>query len=772
MEKYLLFLEKRRMLVIVLVLIFFILSASGMYFLRFSTDFRVYLGSEHEDVMRLEIIDNKFTKNETIYIALENENRDIFNPKILSIIKNLTEELWKTPHSRRVDSISNYQYSYSKSDEIIVENLINDPSKYNKADLRNLENIALTEPFLRDFLVSSDGKVTAIQVTLSLSDSLKERMIQTPESVSFVRGIISKYENKNPDLKFYIAGSVMMNHVMGEAAIKDILTLIPLCYAAIILLMYMLLRNFYGVVITMSIVTLTNGFTLGLTGWTSPVLAPVIGFVPNAILIIAIADCIHILSSFFSNLSKGVEKNEAVRLAVRSNVSAVILTTITTIVGFMCLNFNESPPYRDLGNMVALGALFACILSLTLLPSLLFMLSFKERVSPPAFNIIVPKIGRHVLDNSKFYLILNVMLIGFLTIEMFDNELNDNWNNYFDRSFDLRVSSDKINEDITGLHRIDYEVKDNFNKSITDYQYLLFLEKFTVWLRNQPEVKYVSSVSDVIKRLNKNMHNDDHKYYKIPSSDDLSAQYLLFYEMSLPYGLDLNNQVSFDKKSSRITVMMGKTTSEEVLEFADKVENWLHLNNKNNASVSKAAGIDVAFANIARSNSKSMIIGTFLAFILVSILIGLIGQSTKYGLISIIPNIFPAMCAFGIWALTVQQIGLATSAVVSMAIGIIVDDTVHFLSKYRQMRKDTNLSVREALLKTYSTVGVAIIITSIILIVGFLILGMSPFEPTSQMGNLLALTIASALVIDLTLLPCVLLIIDRKKVQYHNQNGI
>jgi len=749
--------------VVLTTVLLFLVAGGGLAKLKISTDFRVYLGDDNHDVTNLEVMEDKFTKNETLFLTLVPKQGTVFTPEVISAVHELTDKAWQTPYSRRVDSITNFQYSVSADNEISVGDLIPKDKAYAANELAKIKEIAINEPFLKNSLISEDGSSTAVQVTLHLSDDLSERMNQTPESVRYIRGLVDDLKASHPEIDFYLAGSVMMNQVMGEAAVRDIINLVPLCYIVITILMFLLLRNTLGVALTLGIVSITNVMVLGLSGWLEHILAPVIGFVPNAILIIAVADCIHILATYYLELSNGKSKEEAVKNSLTINFSAVFITSLATVIGFLCLNFNEAPPYRDLGNMVALGAFIAWALSISFLPAVLALLPASKKAQRPLMVSSMTSLGAHVIRNHRGYLVVSILVSLFLTFSLFKNELNDNWNEYFDESFDLRVAVDAIDENITGVHRIDYAIAAPADSGVSNPEYLEFVEKFSAWYKMQPGVAYVSNVSDTFKRLNKNMHSDDQNYYKLPDDEVLAAQYLLFYEMSLPFGLDLNNQVSFDKDSSRITVMLHRTTSEQVLDLKDEATIWLNANTPQNLMVSEATGIDVAFANIARSNTFSMLWGTALAFALISITLAITTKSARYGALSLVPSISPPLCAFGVWALTVSQSGHATSAVVCMAIGIIVDDTVHFMSKYRYALDRLKLSPREAVQYSFSTVGVAIVITSIILVAGFLVMGLSPFQPTSQMGNLLAITITMALIFDLFMLPALLIHLDERK---------
>src|SRR5690606_6137033 len=193
-----------------------------------------------------------------------------------------------------------------------------------------------------------------------------------------------------------------------------------------------------------------------------------------------------------------------------------------------------------------------------------------------------------------------------------------------------------------------------------------------IWLRQQPEIQHVMSFSDVMKRLNKNLYGDAEEAYRLPDNAELAAQYLLLYEMSLPYGLDLNNQVDINKKQTLLTGSLAKISTAQLLELQDRAVKWFEQNLPE-LDISHGASSDVMFAHIGQSNIKSMIEGTFIALLLISVVLAVSLRSAYYGTISLLPNLLPALVAFGIWGMTVAHIGIGLSVVFGMTLGIVVD---------------------------------------------------------------------------------------------------
>jgi hypothetical protein len=285
------------------------------------------------------------------------------------------------------------------------------------------------------------------------------------------------------------------------------------------------------------------------------------------------------------------------------------------------------------------------------------------------------------------------------------------------------------------------------------------VERFADWYRTHPAVLHVNSLTDIMKRLNKNLHGDDPAWYRLPDQRDMAAQYLLLYEMSLPYGLDLNNQIDVGKSATRLVVTVANISSNEMLALEDTAQDWL----KRNAPYMRSDGASpaVMFAHIGQRNIRSMLTGTTVALVLISLVLVIALRSLKIGLVSLIPNLAPAAMAFGLWGVLVGEVGLALSVVTGMTLGIVVDDTVHFLSKYLRARREQHLDSPDAVRYAFSTVGMALGVTSVVLIFGFLVLTLSPFRMNADMGLLTAVTIAFALAADFLFLPPLLMKVDK-----------
>jgi len=499
---------------------------------------------------------------------------------------------------------------------------------------------------------------------------------------------------------------------------------------------------------------------MGLAGWSGILLTPISANAPTIILTLAVADSIHILVTLFYEMRHGKPKHEAIRESLRVNHQPVFITSLTTAIGFLSLNFSDSPPFRDLGNMVAVGVMAAYVYSVFFLPAMMAVLPLRVKKVSSSHNGFIDTLGDWVIHNRNLLFWGMIIIITLLSIQIPRNIIDEKFNEYFDTRYQFRLDNDYVEEHLTGFESIEYSLGAGESGGISNPEYLNKLEEFADWYRQQPGVMYVSTLTDTMKRLNKNMHGDDESYYRLPEARDLSAQYLLLYELSLPFGLDLNNQINIDKSSTRFTAILESISTQEALDLENSAQEWLRKNAPPEMASHGASPL-IMFSHIAMRNIDSMMKGTALALLLISAILIAVLRSFKLGLISTIPNMVPMIMTFGIWGWMVGEIGLAVSVVAPVALGIIVDDTVHFLSKFRRARMELGKSTEEAVRYSFHTVGTALFLTSIILVCGFLVLTFSGFRMNVQLGFMTTISILCALLADFLFLPALLMKLDR-----------
>ncbi len=733
-------------------------AAAGLRLLQFESDYRIFFGPDNPQRIAFEELENTYVKNDNLLIVVAPANGDVFTRNNLALIEHVTERAWHIPYSNRVDSITNFQYTNAIDDDLSVGNLVSDAASLAPSDITKIKQIALGEPSLNGSLIRDDARVTGVFVNVQVPGD--NPTAENKEIIRFARGLAADIETQYPDTRIYLTGMVMMNNAFPEATTNDLKTLIPLSFCIMIFLLMLLVGSVTGTLVAVTVFAFSITGALGLAGYIGFPLTPVSASSPIIILTVAIANCVHLLVSFLFGMRHGLEKNAALEESLRINLQPVFIASVTTAIGFLSLNFSEVPPFQQLGTIVATGVLLSFILSVTFLPAMIAVVPIarpKQRYDDD--NLIV-RLADFVVNKRKPLLWGMSVVVLTLVANVPRNELNDVFLHWFGKSIQFRTDTDFADEHLTGLYRIEYSLGSGESGGISNPNFMREVEAFAVWVRQQPGVRHVRSFTDTMKRLNKNLHGDDALWHKLPEQRDLAAQYLLLYEMSLPYGLDLNNAINVDKSSVRVTVTLDAVSNNDILHLSELSAAWLS-NNAPHIDALPASGTAVMFANIATRNIRAMLFGTSVALVLISLILIVALRSAKIGAISLIPNLAPAAMGFGLWGIFVGEVGLSLSIVMSMTLGIVIDDTVHFLSKYLRARREQGLHSQDAVRYAFKTVGRALMITSVILITGFGVLALSNFASNSSMGILTAVIIALAIIADFLFLPPLLMRIEK-----------
>ncbi|MEE9355345.1 MAG: efflux RND transporter permease subunit [Methylococcaceae bacterium] len=752
---YHLILNSPRLTILAVMLVVFGV-ASGAANLWQTIDYKVYYSKTDPLRIALDDLESTFTKLNNAFIIVAPKDGDVFTEETLNVIHEITNEAWQVPYSNRVSSITNYQHTYVEQDDLTVKSILEEPQVIPQNEIVAARDILLAEETLVGRLISDKGHVTAIDVALSLPDN---PVNETREVTDYVRDMLAPIKKNNPDIEFYLTGSAFADEVLAIAAERDLALLIPISYAIIIALLILLLRSISATLVTLSVITLSIVFAFGVKGFYNGAITPITLLTPFMIMTIAVADCVHLFVSIFQFERYGMSKRQAAAEALRVNIQPIFLTSLTTAVGFLCLNFSESPALNDLGNVVAFGVSAAFALTITLVPALYMLFSIRTPKRVLYATGLLNSLAKIVIGNPRRCLILMVVAGGVLAVGLPRNEINEIFIDFFDDSFDFRVSNEFYDNNLSGFHRAEYSIGSADAGGVNQPEYLGNLESFGRWLRKQPQVAHVYIYTDTIKRLNQTMHNDDAAFYRIPSNREEAAQYSLLYETQLPYGFNLGDRVSHDKSKTRVTVKLWLTDSENILKFNQSAMTWLEKNTPEYMH-SKGVGVDIMFSKTARNNVSAMYYGTFAALAAISLILVVSLRSVTIGITSLIPNLLPAIMAFGLWGLLYGRIGLSESVVASLTLGLVVDDTVHFLNKYLRGRREQGLNAEEAVQHAFKTVGVALMVTTTVFAMGFGILSFSHYSFNSHMGALTAITITFALLIDFILLPALLVIFD------------
>ena len=748
------FVLKFRWLVILATILGTVAIASGGQYLTFSNNYRDFFSESNSELQAFEEFQDTYTKNDNFFYTIVPPSGDVFNNETLSLVEELTKEAWQIPHSLRVDSITNFQHTHAEGDDLIVEDLVKGAADLTSTELEEKRAIALAEPLLRNQLVTPDARAISVNVVVQYPQIAMDEL---PLTVAQVRATRDRMLEKYPGHQIKITGVSMLNVAFQEAGFGDVTTMIPTMYFMLLVLMVIMVRSISGTLTTMIMIFFASAIAMGAAGFGGVALTPISLSAPTIILTLAIADAVHILITMRHSMREGMAKRDAIVEAVRVNFLAVMVTSLTTAIGFLALNFSDAPPFWHLGNMSAVGIVAAWIMSVTFLPAMLSWLPMRapKKIKDGKVSFY-SKLADFVVNNNK-KLVYGIGAFAVVVIAAIPQiELNDQWTEYFDERIEFRRDADFANE-YFGFYPIEFSVLAPNSGGVSDPAYLAKLDDFTEWLRTQPNVAHVYSISDIMKRLNKNMHGDAASWYKLPDDRDLAAQYLLLYEISLPYGLDLNDRINIDKSASRVTVTMTNISTTDTKKFLTDARTWITENAPGYMQATVPTSAQVMFSYVAERNVESMITGNFIAILAIGLIMVFSLKSIRLGALSIIPNGLPILAAFGTWALLVGSVGFSVAAVASVSLGIVVDDTVHFLSKYVRGMREKGYDRAEAIKYAFETVGNALVVNTVILVIGFAYLATSNFKVNADMGLLTALAISFALLFDFLFLPALMM---------------
>ena len=723
-------------------------------------DVRNHFKKNDPHIVALDQLEGTYAISDTALVAVAPQSGTIFTRETLVAIEELTEQLWRTPYVTRVDSIANYSHSEGLEDGLIVEPLIDDAGSLSDSDVERIERIALDTEEIAGRFISRDGHVAGLVVSIALPDDRQDRQPAKVEVVDFLYDAAAEARAKYSTIDYHITGELALNRAMSDALSDEFGILGPIALGTMLLVVIVLLRSIWGTVAIVLMIIAVIVSAVGFVGWSGMTLFGESAAAIFVLMAIAVAHSVHVIEAMLAGLRQGMDRKQAAIHSMELNVWPVFLTSVTTAIGFLSLNFSEMPPFQVMGNMVAFGSLCAFVYAVTILPIILSVMPMRSRPAGAERADYFDRLGRFVVSNRVILLCSFAVLTVALMAGMSRIELKENWLELLGESYEFRRSTDYISENFTGVEAFEYSVDSGQEGGITDVEYLSQVDAFAEWYRAQPEVAHAFAISDIMKRLNKNLNGDDPDFYSVPDNAELAVQYLLLYEFSLPVGLDLNNLIDVERSATRATIVLSSLSTNEKIELDDRAQAWLRQNAP--GLETGAAGVSIVAAHSIQKNIKNMLIGTITAMGIVSLLLVFIFRSVRLGLISLIPNFVPAAMAMGLWGYAVGEVGNAAAVVTAIAFGIIVNDTIHFMTKYIRARK-SGLLPAESVQTAFRTVGKALLATTVVFALGFMVFGASGMATNQALGLLVGVTVIIALLADFLFLPPLLMVFERLK---------
>jgi predicted RND superfamily exporter protein len=759
MTKYVHLLQRFRWAIVIIIPLIVFALASNLKNISFEGSYRIWFGEDSKILKSYDDFRLMFGNDDAVTITFKDEN-GIFNKKALSTVAKITDKLWKTKYITRVDSITSYQYVHASKDdpdEILVEDFILDLENKDKQYYLDKKNIAINDPQLKNVFINQDATTTMI--TARLVPKAGESEDISFELIELVHNILDPIE-KETSYKFNLNGGAAMTSSFVKIAQSDGGTFTPLIFLSVMLILFILFRKISASLVPLFIVVLTILVVLSIQVLLGYKLNNFTANIPVFIVAIGIADAVHIYIIWFMYRKKGIDNISSVIRTLQKNMMPILLTSITTSIGFASLAISKVVPVATLGIATASGAILAFLLSITIMPTLLLMLGNKIKANELSNlkndeEIIeekYKKLADFVIRNNKKIILITSTIFIIFAAGIFKVQVDSNTIRYFDKDVEIRKSTEFTMANLTGPMAYEIIIDSKEKDGIKDPVFMKMVQKFyNEYQAKFPDVRHMSSLLDVVKQFNKVMNGDKQSFYTIPDKKELIAQYLFFYSMSLPQGMEISDKMDIEQRLLRVTAQMNLVDTSKDIQMINWAQDWW----KDTKYSSVVVGQVSMFARMQSDVTDTLIYSISIAFGLVSLMMLVIFKNFKMLFIFLLPNLLPLALIVGIMGWFNITIDLGVALAGAIILGVAVDDSIHFFYKYFDA-KNKGYSTRDVIAYVYKYAGSAILFTTIILSSSFLIFLGSDFSPNYNFGIVTSIALVIAFVADLLLLPALL----------------
>ena len=747
-----------RYLSILFCLVLLIASFRGVGGIAFSPDMEQFFPEDYPISENHAHIEDTFYSSDSVIIAIGVDEGTVFNPRILNLIEEITDKAWSTPHSIRVDSLSNFSFVRAEVDDLVVEPFIEESLEWDQKKINERSTLIEKEEQAYGTILSKDKKTTFINISIDAPREDVEK--EYAESMEHIFAFMDPLKKEYPEADMRYAGIVYIEYLSPLIVKAEMPILIPTLLFVILLSLFILLRNVVAVISSLVVIVFSVVTAVGILGHFNSTVSQPFLMVPILVATLAVADCVHLFNVYFQSKLEKNAKDSIIK-SLRLNLEPLLLTSLTTSIGFLCLNLAPIPALRVVANGIVIGVVAAFVFSIFFLAPLMSFFNVKASSQIENQTKLSKRVGQFSLKNRKKIIWLVPLFSAFLMSFIPLNETKDNPMEFYSERFTSVAEDTKwLAKRLGGTFLVTYEyVSEDL---VSDPEYLRQLDEFTTWLENQDEVLSVNSLSKIIKNLNRTLNGDDQSWYVIPQDSELVAQYLFFYEMSLPFGLDLTSTINQERTSTKVTVSLKEIDSKAFIEFYDRVDDYASLSIVS-GNLSGGGGTRSVMAFMGMLLAEQLMYALIIGFIVITLAIALFYRSLSAGLITAIPNILPIGVAFGIWGIFSSNVSMLVSLGIGCTLGIVVDFSVHFLSKYLYARRSLSLSAEESVLYAFETVGFPLTIMTVSLCMGFAVLFLASFMPLRGFAGITMISFVAALIIDLLLFPAVLIAWDGGK---------
>ena len=773
-EKFAYFIINYRFIALLLTLILVFGLASNLPKITFDTSTEGFLYKDDPQILMYNDFRNQFGRDEKIIVAIK--TKDIFDKGFLEKLFRLHSDIQENvPHIKAVDSLKNARKTIGNKSELIVEDLFLDGIPDDAKKLNAIAEFAKTNSIYKDLYLNADSTFTTIMITTNtytsvgvddfdaLADGFEDdsssndeqlEFITAPETnelISTLEGILKNYKAEN--FKIYDAGSPIVTKNLQTTLMADMSKFILYVVLTISVLLFLTFKRVSGILIPLIVVILTLLATIGSMALFGYPITSMTQILPSLLLAVAIGDSIHILSIFYHKYDETGDKNFSIAYAIGHSGLAVVMTSFTTAASLLSFSISDIAPVAALGIFSAIGVTMALILTLIFIPILLSLIPMKHRTKDEdsfldGFTINIANFSinyyKSIIGSALAVIVISLILASQM-------QFSHNPLHWFKEDNIVRTNTETIDKELRGSISIEVVLDTHKENGVYNPEFLNAIERVTKEIYTYKGENYfigkIVSINDVLKEIHMALNENRKEFYVVPQNQDLIAQEFLLFENSGSDDLEEIVDSLFSK--TRLSIKAPWVDSVEYVEMIDSLHTLLDSEFKGMATVSVTGTLPILSTTITKS-IESSIESYIIAFIVIAILMVLLIGNFKLGLLSMIPNLTPIMFGIAFMVVFDLPLDMFTILIGAIAIGMVVDDTIHYMHNFKRYYIIHN-DVDEAIRLTLHSSGRAIFITSIVLSSGFLVFMFASMTNLFNFGLITGVTVIVAMITNLTL---------------------
>lgn len=725
-----------------------IMAGAGLGNLQLSADTRQFYSDSNPYFKALQRFEDTFLPSNNILFVVRSEDPLENSSSVVEAIQWLTSEAQRLTNVRRVDSLATASYAYDDDGELRVDTYL-DFVCPNGVCL-NERVSALANHAVSNRIVSTDRRTVGVLANFELQRDEAEKIKQISDEAAELK---ARFEDRYPTSSAYLTGGIPMSQAFLDAGQRDSSTLFLVAGVVIVVALRLLLGDFRSTIVLLVIALSAVVYSMGLGGWLGVVLNTASATVPVVVLTLVVASSMHLFLYYLRLCDEPRTRSFAAKAALNAHLVPVVLTTLTSAVSMISLLFVDSPPIQDIGLLSAVGTMFGGILTITIAPLLLD--STKRKRNSPLNAALQRSLNRyaksleHAGAKSTFVMIILITFaFGATRIH-----IDDDFVGYFSERTTFKQDTRVALEHLSGPNHIEVEVTSESPGGVFEPDFLTLLKQMGDFLRSQEIVASAASLYDVMESVTAAMDPT----LSIERADQRTLyQYFFAYELSLRQGDSTNDLVDNSYTSTHVSILLKDAPASRIRQLEDSIYDWFDTAPQRHGASILVTGENIPVAHLSSSNIPALLQAIATSLFFASVLLGIYFGSWRIGVSALAATIVPVLCGFGLWGWFNSSIGLASTVVIAVTIGVVIDDAIHLM--YRQDRgvRELGQGPWESAAYSIHRVGAPIVSTTVLFVLGLSPLFFSDFEINSTFAACTSLILSMSLVFDLTVLPALM----------------